>query len=152
MASERILACAYYLVDNAAPNVAEVIRRLRQESRQNWQSFLDEAFESSRESLCPRRIQAILGQAGDDWTREAYVSAVKLHNEALATAVKDRAVWDRRRTARTRRRLLASLADDHILRWMKDRGMDPLEAARLRDKGGRNDNPPGCLGDAPSPG
>jgi len=105
VASERIPACASYLVSNAAPHVAEVIRRLRQESRQNWQSLLDQAFESSRATLCPERIRAILQGCCDHWTQEAYVSAVRLHDEALATAVKDRAVWDRRRTARTRRRL-----------------------------------------------
>ncbi len=136
MASERIPACASYLVSNAAPHVAEVIRRLRQESRQNWQSLLDQAFESSRATLCPERIQAILQGCCDHWTQEAYVSAVRLHNEAIAAAVQDRAVWDRRRTARTRRRLLVRLADDHIRRWCADRGMDPLEAARLRDGGG----------------
>ena len=87
MASERIPACASYLVSNAAPHVAEVIRRLRQESRQNWQSLLDQAFESSRATLCPERIQAILQGCCDHWTREAYLTAVRLHNEALASAV-----------------------------------------------------------------
>jgi hypothetical protein len=136
VASERIPACASYLVDNAAPHVAEVIRRIRQESRQNWQSLLDQAFESSRATLCPERIRAILQGCCDHWTQEAYVSAVRLHNEAIASAVQERSVWDRRRTARTRRRLLVRLADDHIRLWCADRGMDPLEAARLRDGGG----------------
>jgi hypothetical protein len=136
VASERIPAAASYLVGNAVPHVAEVIRRIRQESRQNWQSLLDQAFESSRATLCPERIRAILGGCCDDWTQEAYVSAVRLHNEAIVGAVQDRAVWDRRRTTRTRRRLLAKLADDHIRRWCADRGMDLAEAARLRDEGG----------------
>ena len=137
MASERIPACASYLVSNAVPHVAEVIRRLRQESRQNWQSLLDQAFESSRATLCPERIRAILQGCCDHWTQEAYASPVRLHNEAIATAVQDRAVWDRRRSARTRRDLLHSLAHDHIRRWAKNRGMDLGEVLRLRDEGGK---------------
>ena len=114
MASERIPACASYLVDNAAPHVAEVIRRIRQESRQYWQSLFDQAFESSRATLCSERIRAILEGCCDHWTQEAYVSAVKLHNEAIASAVQDRAVWDRRRTFRTRSRLLAFLTNSTV--------------------------------------
>jgi|GEM_PF-3468823 len=136
MASERIPACAYYLVDNAAPHIAEVVQRSRNESRQDWDSLLDRALKSSRASLCPKRIRAILGQVVDDWTQEAYVSAVRLHNEAIASAVQDRRIWDRRRSARTRRNILHSSAISHIWRWADDRGMDLGEVLRLWDGGG----------------
>ncbi len=136
MASERIPACAYYLVDNAAPHVAALIPKLRLETRQNWDSFLAQAYDSCRASLSPRRIRAIMGQLPDNWTQEAYVSAVRLHNEAIAIAVQDRRIWDRRRSARTRRNILHSGAISHIWKWAETRGMDLAEVLRLRDEGG----------------
>ena len=128
---ERIPACASYLAGKAALHLADAISTAMQNSDRVFPpSLVNEAFESARESLCPKRLRAIMGTTGDNWTREAYASAIKLSNESLVSAFGDRALWDRRRTARTRRRLLAKLADDHIRRWCADRGM----------KGERNDN------------
>jgi len=135
MASERIPACASCLVANAAPHMAEVIRRIRQEPEENWQSLVDQGFDSARESLYRERLLSILGPK-NDWSEEALVSAIKLSNEAFIAAIKDQRVWDRRRTAKTLRELLHKLANDHVRRWMEARGMDVSEAARLRDGGG----------------
>ena len=77
-----------------------------------------------------------LGGSGDDWTREAYVSAVRLQTRRSRPRCKDRAVWDRRRTARTRRRLLAKPRGRSYQAMVRRSGMDLVEAARLRDEGG----------------
>ena len=103
MAGERIAACASYLVENATPHIAEVVRKLRQEPRQTWDLLLDQAFDKAHESLCPIRVRAILGPVGDDWTKEAYASAGKLCFEAIVTAMRDQRLWDRRKTDKSAR-------------------------------------------------
>jgi hypothetical protein len=123
MSNERIPICAVYLTDNAAPHVTRLIERLPHAPRENWERLLEQSFHDSSATLCPRRIQAILGHVGDPWTREAYSAAVDLCNRAIAAAVQNRRIWDRRRTARTRRELMVKLANDHIKKWCDDRGI-----------------------------
>jgi hypothetical protein len=134
VASERIPACAAYLVDNAVPNVAEVVRRIRGASSRDWDVLFDRALESSRASLCPIRIRSILRPFGDGLTEEAFASAVRLHNEAITSAVKDRRIWDRRTTPQTWRGILRFVAIDHIWNWAQGRGMDLNEVFRLLER------------------
>jgi hypothetical protein len=115
MACERIPAAALYIAHNAAPNLADAVTKsVQSPDRRFPPSIIDDAFASARKSLSLQRLLTIIGRIGDDWTREAFVAAINLSNEALLSALRDRAIWDRRRTAKTRRDLLYNLVHNNI--------------------------------------
>jgi hypothetical protein len=133
--SERIPAVAGYLADLASHSLAGAIERLSRNPGGDPRAPLDECLSEARSDLNPSVVFSILGRS-DDWSREAFVSAASLASQAMCRAVEDDSIWDRRRTTRTRQRLLARLMAEHIAGWMIDRGMDPGEAARLLREGG----------------
>ena len=139
MSNKRIPACAGYLTDNAVPHLADAISdALRTPDRISPSELINKAFATARSNLRSERLQAILGQCGycgDDRTQETFVAAVKLCHEALETAFQAPMVWDRRKSARTRRNALSIIAANHIRAWMVDRGMDPHEVYRPVDGG-----------------
>lgn len=65
---------------------------------------------------------------------EAYHTAVLLHRDACDYALRARELWDGRKTDKTRRELLCVLTSTHIVQWIKDRGLDSKETARLVDR------------------
>jgi len=131
---ERIPACACHLAALAAPPLAEVVRKVLREPGQNLSALIDRAQQDALAKLRGKDLRAIMGPV-DDMAQEAFETATRLCNDALLEAVKHQGVWDRRRTAKNRRDLLLNLAESHISDWMRDRGMNPVEAARLREKG-----------------
>jgi len=136
MSNERIPIVAMHLAGNVAPYVADVFSRVRENSSDGIATLIERAFEKAKDDLNVDLVRSIMGPLDNEWTRESLVSVVGLCNEAIYTAMKNRSLLDRRRSPRTRRELLRSLADDHIRRWMTDRGIDPGEAYWLRDEGG----------------
>jgi len=134
MSAERIPACAGHLAALATPHLAEVVETVLREPGQDLDALVEQARKDARAKLRGKDLRTIMGPI-DDMAQEAFQIASQLCNDALIEAVKDQRVWDHRRTARTRRDLLWHLAESHIFGWMRDRGMNPVEAARLQEKG-----------------
>jgi hypothetical protein len=126
MVGERIPICAIYLMDNAAPYLANAFTVAVQDD--NWvctRSFFNEIIDLARDTIDDSEIERIMGETEDVWTWESCEAAVRLSREALAYAVRDRALMDRRRTTQSRYELIRTLALRHISSWAKDRGIQP---------------------------
>jgi hypothetical protein len=134
MSAERIPACAGHLAALATPHLAEVVETALREPGQDLSALLDLARQNAAAKLRGKALRSIMGPV-DDMAQEAFETAAQLCNDALTEAMKDPGVWDKRRTAKTRRDLLLNLTESHIFGWMRDRGMNPVEVARLQEKG-----------------
>jgi len=131
---ERLAACAGHLVTLAAPELAEIIQEALRDPGQDPSALVDRAQRDMSAKLRGKALRAILGPE-DAWSLEAFYAAALLSNTALEDAMTARQVWDRRRTVRTRSRLIVAYAKSHISSWSRDRGLDPDEVARLQVKG-----------------
>jgi hypothetical protein len=135
MASERIPALAGRFAEDASHVFALTIERFYGQPDGDFWAIVDQTSQASRSSLNPSIILSILGRH-DEWGREAVAAASELAEQAVCCAIVAKSVWDRRRTKRTRQRLISRLMDDYIQGWSRERGMDPAEVARLRREGG----------------
>ena len=138
MAAERIPACACHIVRLAAANwasvVQEVVGRPGVSSRQALSVLLDQALQDIGMKLRVNDLQAIMGP-WDPVTDESFSAASLLSHEAIDDALKQRSIWDRRRSSRTRIQMIVNHANAYISSWSRDRGMDLEEVQRLQAKG-----------------
>jgi len=121
-----------------APHLSEMVGQIQQGFPQDPSSLIDDAFELARDRVDSRRIHLIFGacdKCGDDRDQESLESVNHLCDEAIASALGNQKLWDRRRTLNTRANMICNLANGHIRAWMEARGMDVAEARRLRDGG-----------------
>jgi hypothetical protein len=102
---------------------------------QDLSALLNRAQQDTSANLRGEDLRAIMGPS-DPMAHESFDSAARLCNEAIQAALKHRGIWDRRRTAKTRSRLMVFYANAYISSWSRDRGMDQDEVARLQAKGG----------------
>jgi hypothetical protein len=118
----------------ASPEVATMLESALRDPDQDLEALVDRAHQNASEKLRGKGLRAIMGPP-DLMSTESFAAAVVLCNEAIRSAIRYRAVWDRRLASRTRSRLILSYANSHISGWARDRGMDLEEVQRLKVKG-----------------
>ncbi len=123
MVSERIPMVALHLAGNVTPYMADVLSRVRGVSSDGVAILIEQAFERAKDDLDVDLVRSLMGRIDNDWVRESLVSATQLCNESIYVALKNRALLDRRRTTRTRRKLLDELVNNHIREWSAVRGI-----------------------------